>query len=99
MFKKMAVLAVLALGVANAATYRITLLQPATVKGTQLKPGDYKLELENNTIRIVSGKVSAEAPVRVETVDTKYRSTSILYKDGAVSEIRIGGTATKLTLQ
>ena len=97
---------ILALAVATAGTipgvgsYKLTLLQPTMVNGTVLKPGDYKLNLANDKVTILDGKFSVEARVKVETVDKKFDTTSIRYSDQAgkavLSEIRLGGTKTKL---
>jgi hypothetical protein len=91
---------ILALAVASAESYRVTLSQPASVKGNELKAGEYRLNVENSKVTIVSGKQSVEVPVKVETADKKYDDTSVRYKavgeKQSLSEIRIGGTKTKL---
>ena len=83
------------------ANYKITLLQPSVVKGNVLKAGDYRLSVGTDKVTITSGKKdSIEVPVKVENVDQKFDSTAIRYTDeagkAAISEIRIGGTRTKL---
>ena len=91
---------ILALAVASAESYKITLSQPSTVKGTQLKAGEYRLNLDNSKLTIVNGKESVEVPVKVETVDKKFDNTAVRYttvgQKQSISEIRIGGTKTKL---
>ena len=81
-------------------SYRITLLQPSVVNGTVLKAGDYKLSVTNDKVTIVSGKTTVEAPVKVEQTEQKFDSTAIRYVDqagkAAISEIRLGGTKTKV---
>jgi hypothetical protein len=94
-------LPVFALAIASAAsTYKVTLFQPSIVNGTELKPGDYKIELKDNTAVISKGKQSVEAPVKTETGESKFSSTSVRYHNGdgkyRLQEIRIGGTNTKL---
>ncbi len=96
MFKKFFVIAILALGVANAASYSVRLIQPSVVKGTELKPGEYRVNVANDMVTITNGKQSVEAPVKVETTDEKFRTTAIRYVGGSVTEIRLGGTKTKL---
>ena len=96
--------ATLALAVASAATsYRITLFQPATVNGTELKPGEYKVTLKENKAVLTSGKTSVEADVKTESADTKFNSTTVRYRtaDGKyqVEEIHLGGTNTKLLFE
>ena len=94
--------ATFALAAASAASsYRLTVFQPSYVNGTELKPGDYKLELKDNSVIIKRGKESIEAPVKVESAPEKFSSTSVRYTNGAngkstVDEIRLGGTSTKL---
>jgi hypothetical protein len=84
---------------ANAATYKVTVSQPAVVKGQELKPGEYKLNLANEKVTLVNGKQSVEVPVKVESVEQKYDSTSVRYvgtEKPKITEIRLGGTKTKL---
>lgn len=101
MMKKIALtFASLAL-VASAASnsYNLTLFQPSLVAGSQLKAGEYKLNLQDNKVVIKQGKVTAESPVKVETIAEKYGSTSVKYVNGAIQEIRLGGTHTKLVFE
>ena len=92
--------AVLALAVASAATYKVTILQPSVVKGNALKAGDYRLNVQDDKVTIVNGKQSVEVPVKIENVEQKYDSTAVRYSDEGgkttISEIRLGGTKTKL---
>lgn len=93
--------ATLALAVSSAASsYRVTLFQPSIVAGTELKPGTYKITLNENKAVISSGKTSVEAEVKSETADAKYPSTTVRYTNGdgkyRVQEIRLGGTSTRL---
>ena len=84
---------------ANAATYKVTVSQPAVVKGQELKPGEYKLNVANEKVTLVNGKQSVEVPVKVESVEQKYDSTSVRYvgtEKPKITEIRLGGTKTKL---
>jgi hypothetical protein len=94
--------AILGLAVASAESYRVTLSQPTKVEGKQLKAGDYRLNVENSKLTIVNGKQSVEVPVKVQTGDTKFESTSVRYAGTgdklSIREIRIGGTKTTLLL-
>lgn len=87
-----------ALAVASAATkYSITLYQPSVVNGTQLKPGDYKIEVNGDKAVFKQGKNTVETSVKVEDDANKASSNSIRYADGnKIQEIRIGGSRTKL---
>jgi hypothetical protein len=108
MFKKFIVaFAILALALAVAGTvpgvigsYKITLLQTSVVKGNELKPGDYRLNVGIEKVTIVSGKLSVEVPAKIENADQKFSNTAIRYTTengkAAISEIRIGGSKMKL---
>lgn len=94
-------LAALTLGaVGQAATYHVTLLKPTVVAGQELKPGDYKVEVNNNSAVISHGKQSVETKVKTEEAAKKYDSTVIRYQmDGdkfKLQEIGIGGSKIKL---
>lgn len=92
--------AIFALAVASAATsssYKVELLEKSVVNGNTLPAGQYKVEVNEDKATISSGKSSTEAPVKVETVDQKYRTTTLLYgANSQLQEVRIGGTKTKL---
>ena len=81
-------------------TYRVNLTQPSVTKGGELKPGEYKLSIASDKATFSAGKTSVEAPVKIETGTEKYRSTAVRYttENGKanISEIRIGGTTTRL---
>jgi len=87
-----------ALAVASAASsYHVTLFEKSVIGGTQLKPGEYRIEVKDNKAIVKNGKEVASADVRVETADQKFRTTTIRYDQaGKVQEIRVGGTATRL---
>lgn len=91
----------LALAIASAATtYHFTIFEPAYLAGTQLKAGDYKVEVSGNTAMVKAGKQVVQASVKVEDGNEKYPETSvrIAQNDGknVVQEIRLGGTHTRL---
>ncbi len=93
---------VVALGVASAKTYKVTFYQPAVVGGTELTPGDYKVDVQDAKVVLKSSKLAAESAVKVETADSNYSATTVRYTttDGKtrVQEIRLGGTNMKLVL-
>ena len=98
------VLFILALAVAlGASNYNLNLAKPAVINGTELKSGDYKVELNGDKAIIKNGKSSVEAEVNVETLPAKtYQSTACcLAEDGKyrLQEIRLGGTNLKLTFK
>ena len=89
-------------GLASAKSYSITLFEPSVIAGTELKPGDYTLELKDEKVVIKKGKQTCEASVKVETADSKYSSTSVRYRNGDgkyhIQEIHLGGTTMKLVV-
>ncbi len=93
-------LATFALMAASAATHTVKIFDPVYFNGHELKPGDYKLELKEGTAVLKNGKDTFEAPVKVETGDGKFNSTTVRYSNAAgkptVEEIRLRGTSTRL---
>ena len=93
--------ATIALAVVSAgANYKLTLFQPSTINGTELKPGDYKIEFKDNKAVVKGSKNVVEADAKMETGGEKFGSTSVRYTsvDGKmkVQEIRLGGTNSKI---
>jgi hypothetical protein len=93
----------LALMVASAAenTYHFTLQEPASVNGTALQPGDYKIQVQGDKAILKYGKKTViEAPAKLETADHKYSDTSVDLDSAnsktRISEIHIGGTKTRI---
>lgn len=88
--------------VASARSYSITLYEPSVIGGAELKPGDYRLELKDEKVVISKGKQMGEAPVKVETADSKYSTTTVRYRNGDgkyhIQEIHLGGTNMKLVV-
>ena len=91
-----------AAAVASARTYTVNLFETATFGTMELKPGEYKVDVNDNTAVIRNGKVHGEAPIRLENVDAKYDTTTVRFNtDGGkmkIVEIRLGGTKTKLVV-
>ena len=87
---------------AGAMSTRVTLFQPSTLNGVDLKPGDYKIQVNGDTLTMQNGKTKAEAPVKTEQNAEKFGATSIRYSNGdgkmRITEIRVGGTNTKLVV-
>jgi hypothetical protein len=87
----------LALAVASAASsYSVTFYEPVMINGSELKAGDYKLELKDKTAVIKQGKIVTEAPVKVENDNQKYQRTAVRMNGMQIEEIRIGGTSTRI---
>lgn len=104
MKKLLLIFATLALTVASAAdkttTYKVTLTQAASVNGTTLQPGDYKIQVEGEKAILKSGKTVVEAPAKLETADHKFKATSIDYDSAKanpkINEIHFGGTTARI---
>jgi hypothetical protein len=102
--KKALLFTCLLAGMAFASTkwFTVTLFEPATIGGTELKAGDYRFEVQDQKILIKHGRDTTEAAVKVETGEGKYSSTAVTYAnaDGKnkIQEIRVGGTNMKLVL-
>ena len=92
----------LALSMASAKTYPVTLYRPAVVAGTMLQPGEYSLDLKDTTAVLKRDKVVVQCPVKVEKMNRKFDAPSIRYavRDGKnyLQEIRLGGTDLKLVV-
>src|SRR6185436_14266442 len=80
-------------------TYDLKLYAPAMVGNTELKAGEYRVEVTDDKAVIKGNKVKKEAPVKIETADSKYNTTTVRLSAGEkpqIKEIRLGGTKTKL---
>lgn len=87
----------LALAIASAATsYKVTFYEPVMINGSELKPGDYKLEIKDKTAVLSQGKTTTEAPVTVQNEAQKFQRTAVRLNGTQVQEIRIGGTTTRV---
>jgi len=82
-------------------TYHFTLYSNATIGGAELKPGDYKLVVDQDTMT-VQGVPTSKTAIKTETAKQKFDQTSVRLSnaDGKsrIQEIRIGGTTTRLVI-
>jgi hypothetical protein len=94
--------AAMALAMAGAKTYTVNLYEPAMLGATELKAGEYQVQLDGDKAVIRSGKSSAEAPVKVETAAAKFPATVVRMAESGgkqhITEIRLGGTTTRLVV-
>ena len=102
MRKFLTAFALIALSVASAATYNVSLLEPSVVQGKALKTGDYTLNVKENSVVILkNNKPQVEVPVKVVDTNRKYEHTRVLYNvekgNFVMQEIELGGTTTKLS--
>lgn len=103
-FMQFVCLGILAAAMASASTaFSVTFLQSTIVGGTELKAGDYRVEVDGDKAVIHMGKHLIEAPVKVQTDDKKHSATIVHYNNGDgkyhVSEILVGGSKTKLVFE
>jgi hypothetical protein len=101
MIRKAALLFVVAgLAFAGGRTYTVSLFEKAMFGNTELTPGQYKVEVNDQKATIRQGKTQLESPVKVEENASKFDTTTVRYNhDGGktrIEEIRLGGTKTKL---
>ena len=82
------------LAIAGARTYTVSLLRRRRSAGTELKPGEYKVEVNDQKATIRQGKVQSESPVKVEENDVKFDTTTVRYSNSGgksrIQEIRLG---------
>ena len=95
--KLMFSVATLALGTAFAASpYSVKLYDPVWIGDTQLKPGDYKVEMQGDKATFKNGKTVVEVPATLGKNDHKYSYTSLVSVDSKLHEIDLGGTTAKI---
>lgn len=90
-------LATLAVGIANAAPqYDVTLYDNVSVGGTQLKAGDYKVEMQGEKAVFKSATKTVEIPATLGKSDQMYTSTVLITQHSKLQEIDLGGTQDKI---
>jgi hypothetical protein len=90
-------LSTLALGIASAATpYDITLLDNVSVGKTELKAGDYKVEMQGDKAVFTIGKKSFAVPATLGKNDQPFASTVFVSQHSKLKEIDLGGTQDKI---
>lgn len=82
-----------------AASYNVTFYDPVVVNGTTLKPGDYRVEIKDNTAIIKQGKVMVQASVKIENNEKKFATSTVRMNAGQLEEIRLGGTHTRVMFE
>lgn len=87
--------------VASAKSYSMDLFEPAVLGNTQLAPGHYNVDVNDQKAVIrKNGKINCEAPVKVEDGEQKYDRTSVRFNNGdgkmRIQEVHVGGSKTKL---
>ena len=78
----------------------LTVTAPIGAGSAQMKPGEYKLEMQGDKLVFKSGKtVVAEVPAVSEAGAKKFGDTTYESKDGKITAIRVGGTNTRIVLK
>jgi len=90
-------LAALALGIANAASsYKVKVYEPLWVGSTELKPGEYKVEMTADKAVFKLGKSTVEIPATFAANEKKFASNALVTQGKQLVEIDLGGTADKI---
>jgi|SRR5579862_7836682 len=92
--------AALGIGIAAAGSdYKIELAQTTQVGGTDLKAGEYKVEVQGDKAIFKSGKdVVAQSPAKVENAKRKYSATAVSTNASKLESIAVGGTTMMIVL-
>ena len=91
------VLGVSSITVASAKSYYFTLAAPAKAGATELKAGDYEVNVKGTQAVITNdGGKSFTIPVTIEQSDKKFGSTSVDTSGDVINETDLGGSQTKL---
>ena len=100
MKKTLAVLFAIGISTAFAASsYNVALSKPTTINGTELKPGDCKVQIQGDKVVIKQGKTTVETSATVESASQRFAVTLVGYDaDNAtrLHDIRLGGTNLKV---
>jgi hypothetical protein len=89
--------AIATLGIANAATpYDVTLLDNVSVGRTELKAGDYKVEMQGDKAVFKTGKKTVEIPATLGKSDQVFSSTVFVSQHSKLKEIDLGGTQDRI---
>jgi hypothetical protein len=80
-------------------TTTMSLLNPATFAGKELKPGDYAVSADETHVRIsMNGKVIAEAPVQWKDETSRAKYSAFVSQDNKITEIHFGGKTRFITV-
>lgn len=93
---------VLSLGVAAfaATAHKVKIVDPTWVGQTELKPGDYNVQVTGDKAMLKMGKQVLEVPAKMETNSAKFQYTQLGTKSvngkSQLQEIDLGGTNSKI---
>lgn len=91
--------------IASAKSYTVVIDQPVVVAGTEVKPGEYKLNVEQSKASFVDRfkKTVAEATVTVQEGDKKFDNTVVETSNAngkiQVQSIRLRGTKIRVAFK
>jgi hypothetical protein len=78
----------------------VELTVAATVHGTALQPGVYKVVVAPGSVTFTKGRDSQTVPAKVETRDRKFDNSQVQYEvqgnQNTIREIGVGGTKVRL---
>jgi hypothetical protein len=89
-------LATLSLGIAHAAPYDVTVFADVSVGKTQLKAGDYTVEMKGDKAVFKCGKKTFEIQATLEKNDQMFTSTILLSQHAQLQEIDLAGTQDRI---
>jgi len=95
---------VFALGVGVAASsHHVTVYSPVWVGATELKPGDYNVQVENGKAVFKGKKDTVEVPAKMESANSKFQFTALSTENRGgkvkLNEIELGGTNSKIVIE
>src|SRR5215471_5936416 len=101
MLKRVTLLSLMSLSLIFAKTYTFSLSSPANAGTVQLKPGEYKVDVEGSSVVLKDENGHRiDANASLETVEQKYDQTSVVTStaDGTnrLEYIELGGTKDKI---
>jgi hypothetical protein len=77
----------------------MSLLNPTTLAGKDLKPGDYAVTVDETHVKLsLNGKVVAEAPVQWKDETSKARFSAFVINENKITEIHFGGKTRFVTI-
>ncbi len=102
MFRKLVFgVATVALAVAGAASssYKVTLDAPLSIGSTELKAGEYKVEMQGGKAVFKTGKTVIEVPATMGKSEHKYYRTGVVTEGSKLQEIDFGGTTENILFE
>ena len=85
---------------AHTETVRIVLDHPATISGTELKPGNYQFKVKDATDEVnilKNGDFVAKVPCKWVQLDKKAAYTDVQFNKSTISELDFGGKTEAVT--